>query len=93
MELIKDLDCSTQNYDLTYFRDSNKKEIDLFLEKDGCVHPLEIKLSASPDRREVKKYSLLENNDIPRDAGGIICMSPSVIPITEQDCYIPVNLL
>ena len=93
MELIKDLDCSTQNYDLTYFRDSNKKEIDLFLEKDGCVHPLEIKLSASPDRREVKKYSLLENNDIPRGAGGIICMSPSVIPITEQDCYIPVNLL
>lgn len=93
MELVKDLDYSTQNYDLTYFRDSNQKEVDLFLEKDGRIHPLEIKLSASPDRREVKKYALLENNDIPRGAGGIVCMSPTVIPITEQDCYIPVTLL
>ena len=93
MELIKDLDYSTQNYDLTYFRDSNQKEVDLFLEMGGAIHPLEIKLSASPDRREVKKYAMLENNDIPRGAGGIVCMSPTVIPITEQDSFIPVTLL
>ena len=93
MELIKDLDYSTKNYDLTYFRDSNQKEVDLFLETGGAIHPLEIKLSASPDRREVKKYAMLENNDIPRGAGGIVCMSPTVIPITEQDSFIPVTLL
>lgn len=93
MELVKDLDYSTQNYDLTYFRDSNQKEVDLFLELGEAIHPLEIKLSASPDRREVKKYTLLENNAIPRGPGGIICMSPTVIPITEQDSFIPVTLL
>ena len=93
MELIKDLDYSTKNYDLTYFRDSNQKEVDLFLETGGAIHPLEIKLSASPDRREVKKYAMLENNDIPRGAGGIVCMSPTVIPITEQDSFIQVTLL
>lgn len=59
----------------------------------GAIHPLEIKLSASPDRREVKKYAMLENNNIPRGAGGIVCMSPTVIPITEQDSFIPVTLL
>lgn len=92
-ELIKDLHYSSASYDISYFRDSNSKEIDLMLEADGAIHPLEIKLSASPDRREIKKYELLDKNAIPRGNGGIICMSPSVMPINEKDCYIPVNIL
>ncbi|MCM1194752.1 MAG: ATP-binding protein [Firmicutes bacterium] len=92
-ELIKDLHYSSVAYDLSYFRDSNSKEIDLILEKDGQVHPLEIKLSAAPDRREVKKYELLDKYSVPRGNGGIICMSPNVIPLNEKDCYIPINIL
>ncbi len=93
MEIIKDLNYSTQPYNISYFRDSNKKEVDLLLELGKTIHPLEIKLSASPNRREIKKYALLEGNDIPRGPGGIICMSPTVLPITEQDSLIPVTLL
>lgn len=92
-ELIKDLEYHSENYDLSYFRDSNCKEIDLFLEKEGKIHPLEIKLSASPDKREVKKYSILDATGIPRGEGGIICMSPTVIPIDSSNCYIPVNII
>lgn len=92
-ELIKDLEYHSMNYDISYFRDSNSKEIDIFLEYAGEIHPLEIKLSASPDRREVKKYSLLDSNSIPRGKGGIICMSPTVIPIDEDNCYIPINII
>lgn len=92
-ELIKNLEYHSANYDLSYFRDSNSKEIDLFLEYAGKIHPLEIKLSASPDRREVKKYSVLDNNGIPRGKGGILCMSPTVIPIDEDNCYIPINVI
>lgn len=93
MELIKDLDYSSINYDLSYFRDSNNKEVDLFLENSGRIHPLEIKMSAAPDRRETKKYSLLDNNEILRGNGGIICMSPTVLPIDEKNSFIPVNIL
>lgn len=92
-ELIKDLEYHSENYDLSYFRDSNCKEIDLFLEKEGKIHPLEIKLSASPDKREVKKYSILDATGIPRGEGGIICMSSTVIPIDSSNCYIPVNII
>lgn len=92
-ELIKDLEYHSANYDLSYFRDSNSKEIDIFLECEGKIHPLEIKLSASPDKREIKKYSVLDTNSIPRGNGGIICMSPTVIPIDSSDCYIPINIL
>ncbi len=92
-ELVKNLNYSSQNYDLTYFRDSNSKEIDLFLEQSGTISPLEIKLSASPNHREIKKYSVLDDNEIPRGKGGIICMSPTVIPIDENNCFIPINIL
>lgn len=92
-ELIKDLEYNSVNYDISYFRDSNSKEIDIFLEIGGKIHPLEIKLSASPDRREIKKYSILDANSIPRGNGGIICMSPTVIPIDENNYYIPINII
>ena len=92
-ELIKDLEYHSVNYDLSYFRDNNSKEIDMLLEYEGKIHPLEIKLSASPDRREVKKYSVLDINGIQRGNGGIICMNPTVTPIDEENCYIPVNII
>ena len=92
-ELIKDLEYHSVNFDLSYFRDSNSKEIDIFLESEGKIHPLEIKLSASPDKREVKKYSVLDTNSIPRGNGGIICMSPTVIPIDENNFYIPISII
>lgn len=92
-ELIKDLDYHSINYDISYFRDSNSKEIDIFLEYNGEIHPLEIKLSASPDRREVKKYSVLDSNSLLRGKGGIICMSPTVIPIDNDNCFIPINII
>lgn len=92
-ELIKDLDYHSANYDLSYFRDSNSKEIDIFIEYGDKIHPLEIKLSASPDKREVKKFAVLDTNSIPRGNGGIVCMSPSVIPIDENNCYIPISII
>ena len=92
-ELIKNLEYSSINYDISYFRNSNSKEIDVFLESEEKIHPLEIKLSACPNKREVKKYSVLDTNSISRGDGGIICMSPTVIPIDESNCYIPVNII
>ena len=92
-ELIKDLHYSSANYDLTYFRDSNSKEVDLFLESNNTIHPLEIKLSASPDKREVKKYEMLDKNSIPRGNGGIVCMTSSVLPIDDRNNFIPISIL
>lgn len=92
-ELIKDLEYHSMNYDISYFRDSNSKEIDILLEYSGKIHPLEIKLSASPNSREIKKYAVLDNNGIPRGRGGIISMSPTVLPIDQDNCYIPINII
>ena len=63
------------------------------MQADGKIHPLEIKMSASPNKREVKKFDVLDSNSIPRGEGGIICMHPAVLPIDNSNCMIPVNVL
>ena len=93
VELLKNYAYAPSKANLTYYRDSNAKEIDLFVEENGVIHPLEIKKSANPDRREVKKYELIDKAKLKRSSGGIICMCEEVIPIDAQNCFIPCNLI
>ena len=73
--------------------DYNAKEIDVFVEQNNEIHPLEIKKSAAPNSREIKKYIVLDKAALARGAGGIICMCEEVIPIDEKNCFIPCNLI
>lgn len=93
MELVKNYAYSKSSAILTFYRDSNAKEIDVFVEENGKVHPLEIKRSANPDKREIKKYSVLDKTTVETGNGGIICMYPKPFPIDRMNCYIPSNLI
>jgi predicted AAA+ superfamily ATPase len=57
---------------MIYFRDSNAKEIDIFIEENNVIHPIEIKKLANPNKSEVKKFSVLEKSSVERGNGGII---------------------
>ncbi len=92
-ELLKHFAYAPSRANLTYYRDSNAREIDLFVEENGNIHPLEIKKSANPDRREIKKYELLDKAGLKRGNGGIICLCEEVIPIDDKNCFIPCNLI
>lgn len=92
-ELLKNYSYSRTKVNLTYYRDSNAKEIDLLIEGNGYIYPLEIKKSANPDTREAKKFSVLDKAHIERGNGGIVCLCEEVIPIDEKNCFIPCNLL
>lgn len=93
IELLKNFAYARSKINLTYYRDSNTKEIDLLVEENGVIHPLEIKKSANPDRREIKKYELFDKAKLERGSGGIICMCEEVVPIDSKNCFIPCNLL
>ena len=92
-ELLKDYSYSQSKVNLTYYRDSNAKEIDVLIEENGKIHPLEIKKSANPNRREIKKYEVLEKTGMQIGAGGIICMCEEVILINSRNSFIPCNLI
>ncbi len=93
MELVKNYAYAPTKANITYYRDSNAKEIDIFIEEDQIIHPLEIKKSANPNRREVKKFALLDTHATKRGNGGIICMCEEPTPIDNMNCFIPSNLI
>ena len=93
IELLKHYAYSKTKANLFYYRDSNAKEVDIFVESDGLIHPLEIKKSASPDRREAAKFTLLDKASIPRGCGGIICMCENPLPIDDRNSFIPCSLI
>ena len=93
MEVLKSFSYSPAKANLTYYRDANAKEIDLFVEENQRIHPLEIKKSASPNNREVKKFEVLDKTSVERGCGGIVCMCEEVVPIDAKNCFIPCNLL
>lgn len=93
MEFVKTYAYSKSKANLSYYRDANAKEIDIFIEENDTIHPIEIKKSASPDKRETKKYSVIDKTTLQRGCGGIVCMCEEVIPIDSQNCFIPSNII
>lgn len=93
MELVKNYAYSKDRANICYYRDDRAKEIDVFIEENDTIHPLEIKKSANPDFREVKKYSVIDKTPLKRGAGGIVCMCDEVIPIDKDNCIIPGNII
>lgn len=93
IELLKNLNYSKARSQLSYYRDANGKEIDLIIETDGQIHPLEIKKSASPKSNEINKFDVFQKADLTLGNGGIICMVPQFVMINEQNALIPVNLI
>lgn len=93
MELVKNYAYAKSKVNLTYYRDSNLKEIDILVEENDTIHPLEIKKSANPDKREIKKFSLIDKSALKHGNGGIVCMCEEPLPIDENNCFIPSNLI
>lgn len=78
----------------SYYRNKDGKEIDLIVDVDRVLHPIEIKQAATPNKREAAKFSVLDA--VPgyrRGRGGIICLSERVLPITQNDDVIPASIL
>jgi predicted AAA+ superfamily ATPase len=92
-EMLKNYAYSQTKANMTYYRESNAKEIDIFVELNNSIHPLEVKKSANPDSRDVKKFDVLNKASIKRGCGGIICMCEEVVPIDAENCFIPCNLI
>ena len=93
MELVKNYAYAKAKANITYYRDCNAKEIDVFVEENNTIHPLEIKKSSNPDKREVKKYSVIDKASLIRGNGGIVCMCEQPLPIDAENCFIPSNLI
>ncbi|MBR6028315.1 MAG: ATP-binding protein [Clostridia bacterium] len=93
MELVKNYAYAPDQALLSYYRDDKAREIDVFVEENGRVHALEIKKSASPDRKAVSAFDVLRKTSLEKGPGGIVCMAPRPFPIDQENLYIPCGLI
>lgn len=93
MELVKNYAYARDGALLSFYRDDNAKEIDIFVEENGMIHPLEIKMSANPEKKEIRKFNVVDKTTLKRGPGGIICMFPTPFPIDAINSLIPSNLI
>ena len=73
-----------------YYRDKDQAEIDLILEYDGELHPIEIKKSSNPNSAMVKNFEILRKSSLPVGLGAIICMKDSITALDSKTLIIPV---
>lgn len=92
-ELLRGYSYSSSKANLSYYRDTKQREIDIIIEQNGVAHPIEIKRSTNPDRKLVKTFDILKvtANDV--GLGAVVCMTDRVFPIDENNVMIPANII
>ncbi len=75
-----------------FYRDKEKREIDLIIEENGKLYPIEIKKTATPSKSMITNFKALENMKELAE-GAIICMYDHLIDLDEKNKVIPYGYL
>ncbi|MDR3271477.1 MAG: ATP-binding protein [Peptococcaceae bacterium] len=90
---------------LYYYRDKDKREIDILLYSDGILCPIEVKKSASPGKgalrnfdairpvAEPERFGELTQYKVEIGPGAVVCMVNDLLPIDAKNWYVPVWLV
>jgi len=92
-EILRNISNGKSKTNLNFYRDTNQKEIDIVVEENGRLHPIEIKKSTNPEKKIIKTFSLLEKAEKELSNGGVVCMVDSPFPIDGKNYLIPANIL
>lgn len=77
-----------------FYRDKDKKEIDLVIEQDNVLYPIEIKMTGSPKKTMVKNFSVLDCiPDKTRGMGALICQYDKMIYVSEDVVALPIEYI
>lgn len=86
------LNCGKEPY-LYYYRDKDSKEIDIVLEHDGVLNPMEIKKTSNPGTELIKVFDVLDKSSTPRSKGAVICMKPELGAIDRDNYIVPIWMI
>jgi predicted AAA+ superfamily ATPase len=89
-EIIKTYTNNGLEYYAHYYRDTDSKEIDIVVESDGQLHPIEIKKTASPSPELVNTFKVLDKASVPRGTGAIICTKKELSALNKGAMIVPV---
>lgn len=92
-EIIKSYKNAAKDCLFWYYRDKDNKEVDMILESDGELHPIEIKRSVNPGTEIAGAFKVLDKATVPRGTGAIICMREELSAIDSNTLIVPVWMI
>jgi predicted AAA+ superfamily ATPase len=88
-EIMKSWYNAGRNPPVFYYRDKDKNEIDVILEANGKLHPVEIKKSANPGKDAVSSFRFLAVSERPSGHGAIVCCATEYLPLDARNSIVP----
>ena len=76
---------------LWFYRDKAGSEIDILLEHDGVLDPIEIKKTASPTLSDVRAFEKVRSLGFPLGKGAVLCLSMRARPLSRDVSVIPIG--
>jgi predicted AAA+ superfamily ATPase len=92
-EIIKTYHNAGKDCLLWYYRDKNSNEIDVVMESNGQLHPMEIKRSVNPGNELIRTFRILDKGAVPRGEGAILCMRPDLSAVDANHYIVPVWMI
>ena len=76
-----------------FYRDKDMREVDIILEENGKLYPLEVKQKSNPTADDIKNFSVLSQFKKEVAPGGVLCLSPTWLPLAKNDFIIPMSYI
>ena len=76
-----------------YYRDKDTKEIDLIIEGNGTLFPIEIKKAATPDIRLTRVFNVIDKSPLKRGTGAILCTAEKLSAFNKDNLIIPIWMI
>ncbi|NLB39716.1 MAG: ATP-binding protein [Clostridiales bacterium] len=92
-EIMKSYQNAGREPYLHYYRDRDAKEIDIIMEGDGKLYPLEIKKTATPDKRLIRTFSVIDKAPLERGTGAVLCMADKLSAFDREHLIVPVWMI
>ena len=91
-EIVKSYYNAGKPCDLFYYRDIDRKEIDLLIAEGDNLYPIEVKKAKSPSNPD-RNFSVLHQFKRDVQPGVILCMSDELIPYDRDVWLCPISAL
>ncbi len=91
MEIVKLIQQLPTQPNLYHFRSHSGAEVDLILELNGQLFPIEIKAKSNPSRKDIRGFSAFRTC-FPKEnihKGLVICATPSILELSDDAVAVP----
>lgn len=92
-EVLKTYQNDAKECLLWYYRDKEMHEIDMIIESDGMLHPLEVKRSVNPGSKLIGAFDILNKGSVPKGKGALLCMRLTLSAVNSDNYIIPIWMI